>query len=165
MHGGAYQFVVGCVPVLPSDGLVVELGARNVNGTIRGLFLGREYLGVDPSPGLSVDVVASGETFQPPHPAAVVLCCETLEHAACAEAICRNAYRILAPGGVFVVTAAGKGRDPHSAVDGGPLRDGEFYSNVEAETLSDWLSDFAEAAIQTRPELGDIYAMARKAAA
>src|SRR5678809_1536471 len=67
------------------------------------------------------DVVASGESFQPPHPAAVVLCCETLEHAACAEAICRNAYRMLAPGGVFVVTAAGEGRDPHSAVDGGPL--------------------------------------------
>lgn len=164
MHEGAYWFVAGCVDSLPTDGLVVEIGSRNVNGTIRGMFLGREYIGIDMAPGLSVDVVATGATYQPPHPATVVMCCETLEHTEEAEAICRNAYRMLAPGGVFVMTAAGHGRAPHSAVDGCDLRSGEFYSNVEEEDLRRWLSEFSDVSITTRPDLGDIYALAIKAA-
>ena len=36
---------------------------------------------------------------------------------------------------------AGHGRAPHSAVDGGPLRGGEFYRNVTADTLTGWLVD------------------------
>ena len=67
------------------------------------------------------------------------------------------------PGGVFIMTAAGEGRLPHSAIDGGPLRQGEFYHNVTASELEGWLSGFAEARITTNPQAGDIYARAVKA--
>jgi ubiquinone/menaquinone biosynthesis C-methylase UbiE len=90
-----------------------------------------------------------------------VVCCETLEHTPDAEAICRNAHRMLMTGGVFLVTAAGDGRGEHSAVDGGPLRDGEFYRNVDRYHLETWLEMFHFRMIDTATP-GDIYAIAVK---
>lgn len=163
MHAEAYAFVDRTSASLP-DGPVLEIGSLNINGTIRGLFDGRRYLGIDRVPGPGVDIVAEGASFEPAIPPTIVVCCEVLEHTPDAEAICRHAFRILAPGGVFIVTAASVGRAPHSAVDGGPLRQGEFYCNVTTNELEAWLSDFVESTIETNPRAGDIYAVARKAA-
>lgn len=163
MHAAAYDFVNRSSANLPA-GPVLEIGSLDINGSIRGLFGGRPYLGIDVVPGPSVDLLADGATYQPEILHAIVVCCEVLEHTPHGEAICRNAARALQPGGVFVLTAAGIGRPPHSAVDGGPLRAGEFYCNVTADELEAWLSDFTEVAIETNPRAGDIYAIARKAA-
>jgi SAM-dependent methyltransferase len=163
VHAEAYAFVSRASANLP-QGPVLEIGSLNINGTIRGLFDGRPYLGIDAVPGPGVDRVANGATYQPELMPLVVVCCEVLEHTPEAEAICRNAYRALAPGGTFIVTAAGVGRPPHSAVDGGQLRQGEFYCNVTAEELERWLSDFDESTIEPNPRAGDIYATAKKAA-
>ena len=95
-----------------------------------------------------------------------MLCCEVLEHTRAASAIVRNAHALLAPGGHFVVTAASAGRPPHSALDGGPLRAGEYYRNVDRRDLAGWLvgAGFAVEALEFHPERGDVYALARKAA-
>ena len=115
-------------------------------------------------------MVADAATWCPapgPAPPEVVLCCEVLEHTAAAEAIVRNAYALLAPGGRLVVTAAAPGRPPHSAVDGGPLRPGEYYRNVPPGELAGWLREagFTLEALENHPDRGDVYALARKAAA
>lgn len=166
MHDAAYAYVREAVRTTTvPDGPVVEIGARNINGTVRDLFPGRSYVGVDDVPGDGVDVVANGAEYQPPTPPAIVVCTETLEHTSEAEAICRQVARILAPGGVFIVTAAGDGRAPHSAIDGGPLRPGEYYDNVGADQLRQWLSDFDHVRIQINPGPGDIYATAMRESA
>jgi hypothetical protein len=88
-------------------------------------------------------------------------CTEVLEHTPDGAAVCRTAFDALGPGGVFVVTAAGPGREPHSAADGGPLRDGEYYANVPPETLRAWLAPFACVLVDTSAA-GDVYALAVK---
>jgi hypothetical protein len=139
------------------------------------------YLGVDIAPGPNVDVVADAATWHPGAPLPrqqcrpqffdTVVCCETLEHTPAAEHICGNAHQLLLVGGVFLVTTAGLGRAPHSAVDGGPLRQvlcertgvhiDEFYRNVSRLLLSHWLAPFGFAMIDTTVP-GDIYALAVK---
>lgn len=163
MHDAAYRYVRGEVNTLKLPaGLVVEIGSRDINGSVRSLFTGRDYIGVDHFPGEGVDVVANGSDFVPPSEPAVVVSTETLEHTPHAEDICRNVAKMLAPGGVFIVTAAGQQRAPHSSVDGGALRPGEYYSNVVEPQLRQWLSDFSDIRIQLNPAAGDIYATAIK---
>lgn len=168
MHAAAFAFIQSVAHERP-PGLVVELGGFNINGSIRALFT-EPYLSTDVRPGQGVDVVADGATYVPPVPAACVVCCEVLEHTAAAEAICRNAYRMLQPGGVFFVTAAGVGRAPHSAIDaphstfdGVALLTDAHYANVTADQLTAWLDDFATVRVVVNPIACDVYAMARKA--
>lgn len=162
MHNAARTFVTtALVEYGQPSGLTVEVGGRNINGTIRDLFPG-PYVAIDTVAGPGVDVVADGTTYQPEQPAACVVCCEVLEHTPDAEAICAHAYAMLDAGGLFLVTAAGEGRLPHSAVDGGVLREGEFYANVTEADLRAWLAPFAGVEIRTHPKAGDIYAVALK---
>lgn len=163
MHSAAFDFVRAVATAETPRGPVLEIGARNINGTIRDLFPADNYVGLDVEGGPGVDVVADGATYQPAAAPACVVCCEVLEHAPNAEAICRHAHAILQPGGMFIVTAAGEGRAPHSAVDGGPVRQGEFYRNVWAHDLRRWLSDFVTVTITENPHAGDVYAVATKA--
>jgi hypothetical protein len=161
MHPAAYRFVAAIVSAgqVP-PGPVVELGGRDVNGSIRSLFWA-PYVSVDMEPGPGVDIVADAATYAPPQPPACVVCCEVLEHALTAPAIVANAGAMLQPGGLLIVTAAGAGRAPHSAVDGGPLRPGEYYRNVEANDLLCWLAGFVQVRVTTNRAAGDIYATAR----
>ena len=166
MHGQAYDFVnLATQKNKVPDGLVVEIGGRNINGTIRGLFGKRKYVSIDLATGPGVDAVADGATYEPPEPAGVVVCCEVLEHAANADAICANACRMLKPGGMFIVTAAAEGRGPHSGTDGGRLLPGEFYRNVAEQDLNGWLeaAGFGEWSVARDDGPKDIYAIAWKA--
>jgi SAM-dependent methyltransferase len=173
MHEGAYKFVEATVATWPPRTSVIELGSRTVagdwpySGPVRPMFGDARYLGVDITQGPNVDVVADAANFPkvldwlPFTPVDTVVCCETLEHTEEAEAICANAHRLLMPGGVFIVTTAGIGRAPHSAVDGGPLRNGEFYRNVSPEAINAWLGPFGNRTIYTYMPT-DIYAVAVK---
>lgn len=163
MHSEAYAFVQSVAAQRPK-GLVVEIGGRNINGTIRDLFKADRYVSVDVLDGPGVDVVANGKTFEPSEPAACVVCCEVLEHTADAEAICKHAHKILAPNGVFILTTAMPPRAEHSAIDGGSKRPDEFYRNVTERELRHWLKPFATVTIEAHGDRGDIYAIARKGA-
>jgi Methyltransferase domain len=166
MHAAAFAFVASVATDRPS-GLVVELGGFNINGSIRELFT-EPYLSTDIRPGRGVDVVADASTYVPPEPPACVVCCEVLEHTADAEAICRNAYRMLQPGGMFIVTAAGEGRTPHSSTDrpvtmiNGVVILEEYYATVTEANLTRWLEDFASVQVTINSDAHDIYAVARK---
>jgi hypothetical protein len=167
MHEGAYRFIARTADALEPRLWVVELGARTVvgdwpySGPVRPLFTdARHYVGVDIAEGPNVDFVGNAATWRGPV-ADTVVCCETLEHTDEAEAICHNAHGMLGPGGVFLLTTAGEGRAPHSAVDGGPLRDGEFYRNVSRAELRKWLDPFRFVLIDASTP-GDIYALAVK---
>lgn len=170
MHEGAYKFVARTVMQLEPRENVLELGSRTVqgpwpySGSIRPLFPGAAYVGVDVAPGENVDFIGNAAHWRP-EPFRLfdtVVCTETLEHTPDAELICHNAWSLLELGGVFIITAAGVGRVPHSAVDGGALRPGEFYRNVNREQLHGWLAPFGFALIDTATTPGDIYALAVK---
>jgi hypothetical protein len=170
MHEGAFRFVSRVAMLLEPRGLVIELGSRTVagpwpySGPVRHLFPGAGYVGVDSMAGPNVDVVSNMATWQPNpfRPADTVVCTETLEHTPEAREICSNAWCLLGSGGVFIVTAAGVGRAPHSGVDGGPVRDQEYYRNINREQLRGWLVRFGFSLIDTFSTLGDIYALAVK---
>lgn len=134
MHAEAMEWVRAHAPL---DALsVLDLGGRDVNGSPRGLFAqAAVYRVVDIAPGPDVDVVADAATWTPTRTFEAVLCCEVFEHAPEWPSIVRAARAALAPGGVFVATMAGPGREPHSAVDGGPVRPGEWYANVTPADL------------------------------
>lgn len=114
---------------------VVEFGSRNINGSPRWLFPNADYVGVDIADGDGVDVVADGARFKPRRKADVVVCCEVFEHTQGWRRLVNNAARCLRQGGRLVVTAAGPGREPHSAVDGGVVRPGEWYENIDPAKL------------------------------
>jgi len=175
MHAGAYNFIEWAVNRLPTRKRVCELGSRTViwdnnayahNGLVRPLFRDAEtYIGVDIREGLNVDVIGNAADWRP-EPEELfdtVVCCETLEHTNEGEGICRTAYELLEPGGIFLVTAAGAGRAIHSCVDGGPvLYPGEYYNNVYPDALSRWLQPFEFFMVDVLTSPNDIYALAVK---
>lgn len=162
MHHQAYHWMRRTLAILPDRQSVLEIGSKDVNGTIRPL-LGKvaRYTGIDIVEGAGVDIVADAATFRTDERFDTVVCMEVLEHTDKGREICRTAYHHLSEGGVLLVTAATDGREPHSAVDGGPLREGEYYQNVKRSDLSFWLSDFSKSYI-TKKQWGDIYAVAYK---
>lgn len=171
MHDGCRRFILDCLERIEYPRHVLEIGGRDVNGSVRPLFsFAESYTSVDRLPGPGVDVVADGETYQPAVVPDLVLCLEVLEHAQNARGIVRNAWRVLAPGGALVITCAGPGRFPHGAVDGGPLPTGEFYRNVEPAALLRWLLDPPPAGqvdywLQVDPVACDVRLLAQKVAA
>ena len=163
MHDSAYKFVQKMLTMLPSRKSVVEFGSRNVNGSVRQLFKDAEqYIGVDLREGPGVDVVANaslwhdnGRRFD------TVVTTEMLEHAPDNGKIIANVLRLLKPRGVFLLTAATDPRHPHSAIEGGDLRPGEYYKNVNLEELCQSLSAFYFSLVDTSVT-GDVYALAVK---
>lgn len=162
MHQEAYEFIAASARDLGHVGFVLEIGSRNVNGSVRGLFEADRYIGLDVLPGPGVDVVASGADYVPDGQPDVVVCCEVLEHTDAAHAIVSHALSLLRSGGVLLLTAAGPERAPHSAIDGGPLRGGEHYRNIRVEDLETWLPE-GDRSIVHDPKAGDVYARVVKA--
>jgi hypothetical protein len=117
-----------------APGYVLDVGGRNVNGTPRQLF-DQDYTVLDVRDAPDVDIVADVVTWQPDREYPVVICAEVLEHAERWEGIVRGCARALGHNGQLIITCAGPGRATHSAVDGGPLRSGEWYANVEPDRL------------------------------
>lgn len=166
MHAEAYAYVQRTLERHPiaRDARVLEIGGRNINGTIRDLFPTPHYLTTDILPGEGVDMVADGATLTLDAPVDVAVCCEVLEHAEAPDAIVANMVRLLIPGGRLIITAAGCGpgwaRAEHSAYDGGPRRPGEPYANISHDDLTAWLSQCEDVDITVNPIAGDIYATA-----
>lgn len=119
---------------------MLDIGGRDINGSVRDLFPGAEYTVLDILPGEVVDIVADAATWSPDRTYDAVVCCEVFEHTAVWPQICETAFQAVAPGGSFIVTCAGPGRGAHSAIDGlFHLHPGEHYENVAAEDLNEVL--------------------------
>ena len=135
MHAGPYTFVERYATDEPIR--VLEIGSRNINGTVRDHFPGADYVGVDLIPGPGVDIVADVATL--PTPAKLFdlcLCCEVFEHTDRWPVLLSAAYMAIRPGGRFIITCAARGRRAHSGIDGGELRPDEHYSNLRAGELA-----------------------------
>jgi len=139
MHEQALRWVSDAIDGM-EFGSVVELGARDVNGSVRWLFDCDRYIGVDVGDGPGVDVVCDAADYLPEEQVDCVVSTEMLEHAPRARDIVFQVFHMLKPGGVFVMTAAGPGRASHSAIDGKGLQPGEHYANIHPDDLTDWLS-------------------------
>lgn len=134
MHTEAYEWVRAHVPAESVE--VLDIGGRNINGTCRDLFpFATRYTAVDIADGPGVDIVADAATWTPDREYDVVVCTEVFEHTPVWPDVCRTAHKACKPGGLLILTMAGPGRAGHSAVDGGHLRPGEYYGNVEPDEL------------------------------
>ena len=138
MHPAAMAWVAEQVRDHGPFGSVIEIGARDVNGSVRNLFNGADYTGIDIEDGPGVDVVIDAAEYEPDDKVECVVCCETLEHAPNWRDLVRAGASWLADDGVLIVTCAGPGRHPHSAIDGSyNVRDHEHYANVSIEDLAE----------------------------
>lgn len=92
-------------------GPVYEFGAFQVEGQehiadLRGLFPGKSYLGCDMRPGKGVDRVEDVTALSlADNCAGTVLCVETFEHVFEVRRAFDEVFRVLKPGGVFILTS------------------------------------------------------------
>ncbi|MFB6776480.1 methyltransferase domain-containing protein [Streptomyces sp. NPDC056352] len=145
---------------------VLDLGGRDINGTIRAHLPKATWTGTDIEPGPGVDIVHDA-TLPWPQDAGqfdVVVCTEVLEHLPLWRLVLHAAAEALEPGGpeLLVVTCASDGRPEHG-VAGAPLpAPGEWYGNVPPGHLRDTLESlFREVHVEYRANPGDAYAWAR----
>jgi SAM-dependent methyltransferase len=163
MHLGASNWLAAHIGT-PSR--VLEFGSLNINGTARDYAPTAFWWGLDMQDGPGVDEVADAASWCPieSFAADTVVCAEVLEHTPNSLQIIANAYRHLKPGGRFLMTCASHGRQPHSAIDGGPLRDGEYYENItpaEYRNMAE-LAGFVITHSQYHADRGDLYALGIK---
>lgn len=165
IHPEAMAFVARTVQRFMPTGNVIDQGGRDVNGSPRLLFPGSTYLVVDLEDGPGVDVVADAHHWRPETPVELVLSLEVLEHAPDPAGLLRAAWACLVPAGRLIVTCATDPRVPHSAHDGGPLRAGEYYANVDDGESKAWLDDigFIDVEMEVHRDRGDLYVTAVKA--
>ena len=86
---------------------ILEVGSKNINGTVRQYFKGSDYIGIDMEPGENVDIVMNAhdlydiydaETFD------VIICLEVLEHDIDFLLTCANMRRIVKTGGYLLIS-------------------------------------------------------------
>lgn len=144
---------------------VLDIGGRNINGTARDAWPNADpYVVLDTWPDDGVDIVADAADWEPDREYDVVVCAEVFEHAARWREIVPTIFRALRPGGLVVLTMAGQGRAPHSAVDGCEVRPGEYYNNVWCGELTVHLdmAGFEDVCVDYSDEHCDLRAAALK---
>jgi SAM-dependent methyltransferase len=162
MHDAAFRWVSRLAQTTPATA-ALDIGGRDVNGSCRILWPQADWTVLDIDPGDGVDVVADAATWLPDRQYDLVLCTEVLEHTPERRMILATARDALRTGGRLILTCAGPGRSPHSGVDGGPLRVGEYYGNVDPDDMKRWLRPgWRSVSVQYAPNPCDLYATAVK---
>lgn len=163
MHPEALAWVAAHATSEPVE--VLDIGGRNINGGVRQLFPNAtRYIAVDIREGAGVDVVADAASWVPDQEYDVVVSTETFEHTDVWPEICQTAHKACKAGGKLILTMAGPGRAGHSAIDGGPLRPGEYYGNVDPEQLREALEacGWQDVEVDYLPGASDTRAIATK---
>lgn len=159
MHAEVMEFVREQVNPATHYPLVYDIGGRDINGTPKGLISHDWWRGVDLHPGPGVDVVMDVRDWFPERQSDLTLCLEVLEHARDWRGVLTACLRVTRPGGLIVVTCAAPPRAPHSGLDGGPVREGEHYANIEIDEMGDYLSGkVTNALYRWDKEHGDLHA-------
>lgn len=161
MHIAVIEFVTAHRPDAAGD--VLDVGGRDINGSPRHHFAdATTYTVIDLHDAPGVDVVGDICEFGLTEVADTVLCLEVLEHAEAWREIVAACARACRPGGSVLVTCAGPGRPPHSAMDGNELHDGEHYANVAADELAEAMTA-AGLTIEVAEQVGqDVRAVGRR---
>jgi len=98
------DWVQGIIAEYDPQPPILEIGAYDVNGTIRHLFPQAGYVGLDKRHGPGVDVIADVCTLRGTQPFGTVVCCETLEHIAAPWMAIPAMFGALRSGGLFIGT-------------------------------------------------------------
>lgn len=133
MHKAAYEFVQKYA--VRRQCSVIEIGSRNINGSVRSLFPNASWTGLDRYPGPSVDIVIDATEYIPSNQVDMVICCEVLEHCEQWKQLIQKSASWIRPGGRLIVTCANTERAEHSGIDGKRLREGEYYKGVDLTPL------------------------------
>lgn len=162
MHPGAFEFV-GRYATTDTIA-VIEVGSRDLNGSIRCQFPAATWTGLDLQSGPSVDIVTDALDYVPADIVDVVIIAEVFEHCPYWGEVLHHVANWLKPGGRIIITCAGPGRDPHSAIDGGALHPDEHYANVSQDELREALefATFGQIEVSGNEYWKDTYAIAWK---
>ncbi len=133
---------------------VLEIGAYDLNGSVRACLSAERHLGVDLIPGPGVDLVKSGhdldfgnEEFD------CVISCECFEHNPYWKETFLNMYRMVSTDGVVIITCASRGRLEHGTERTSDKSPGtqslgwQYYKNL---TKKDFLTSFDIAGMFSR---------------
>lgn len=91
---------------IPADAAILEVGSRDVsNGSVRGLFHGSDYTGLDVQRGPGVDVLVNGSEWYLGRHYACIISCNTLEHVKDPWVLVKTMAAHLAPGGLMFIYA------------------------------------------------------------
>ncbi len=117
---------------------VLECGSYNINGTVRDYFDGCYYRGLDIHDGDGVDYVVSIVEYfnQERTQWDVVICSEALEHDREWKESWLSMVKMLAPGGLMIMTCAGPERAEHGTTAVGPNLSpatNDYYGNRRLE--------------------------------
>jgi SAM-dependent methyltransferase len=138
-----------------SKGVVLDVGALNINGTYRDLFEGFKYIGFDISPGLGVDVT----DWKDIESESVDYCIsgQTFEHVEDEHELMINIFNVLKPGGLICIIAPSCG-PKHDFP-----QDYRRYQPSDMEMLADITGfDVIEARINGRLPWNDCMLIGRK---
>jgi SAM-dependent methyltransferase len=120
VHPSAFEFAsTALTPDLVAGKRLVEAGAYNYNGSVAKVYQAMRpasYWATDMQDGPGVDMVCKAEDLPARFgdgTADVVICTEMLEHAEDWHAALAGMARVLAPGGVLVLTTRGPGFPYH----------------------------------------------------
>lgn len=114
MHPTVAVWVKAKIDEHALSGDVLEVGSYDVNGSVRALFAGGEYIGVDMREGPGVDQVAEAKALPFEEKRFdVVVSTEMLEHDATFWLSLPEMARVLRPGGHMLITARSTGFPIH----------------------------------------------------
>jgi len=111
MRDHTKQFVRLAAESFDCPGPIYEFGSFQVEGQeqyadLRGLFPGRKYVGCDMRPGLGVDMVQDVSSMSlGTGTVGTILCIETFEHVFEIRKAFDEVFRVLKPGGLFIITS------------------------------------------------------------
>lgn len=156
--------IVAADPTLAEATTALDIGGRDVNGSIHHLFPAAFVTTLDDAVGEGVDMVADARVWEPNGQWELVICTEVLEHVDGWPGIIGTAYKALELNGRLILTAAAPPRAPHSGIDGWDLREGEHYENIDPGMLHSALFDagFVDIHVEHNEAHGDVYAIARR---
>ena len=136
---------------------VLEVGSLDINGSVRELFSGCDYTGVDLQLGPGVDLAVQGQLVGfPTGHFDTTISAECLEHNPFWRETVANMLRMTRPGGLVLISCATTGRLEHGTSrtnpDASPFTTAErwdYYRNLThadieaALNLPGWLADHA----------------------
>ena len=139
---------------------VLEVGALNVNGSVRPLVCGlrpRSYIGIDLQAGPGVDQICDATQLVPrfgPDSFDLLISTELLEHVRDWQGVVTQFKEVLRPGGLLLITTRSRGFPYHGFPD-------DFW-RYERSDLQIIFSDFECEVIESDPLEPGVFLKARK---